>query len=176
LRAWLVFIDESGLLMAPLVRRTWAPRGRTPLLYQRTRSHQKVTIIGALCVAPERDRVHLYFRLPCIANINARRTADFLAHLDRQLHEPLILIWDRLQAHRVRLVKTFLAAHKHIRSVFLPPYAPELNPIVGERPRHGRWRPHSAHAIPCSFPAESPGATEVLYPTQPPFVASEIGH
>lgn len=115
--------------MAPLVRRTWAPRGQTPLLYQRTRSHQKVTIIGALCVSPERDRVHLYFRLHCNANINARRTADFLAHLDRQLQAPLILIWDRLQAHRARLVKDFLAVHKHIRSVFLPPYAPELNPI-----------------------------------------------
>jgi len=27
LKASLVFIDESGLLMAPLVRRTWAPVG-----------------------------------------------------------------------------------------------------------------------------------------------------
>jgi transposase len=39
LKAFLVFIDESGLLMAPLVRRSWAPCGYTPILYQRTQSH-----------------------------------------------------------------------------------------------------------------------------------------
>jgi hypothetical protein len=88
-----------------------------------------VTIAGALCVSPDRDRVHLYFRLHCNANINARRTVDFLTHLDRQIGAPLILIWDRLQAHRARLVKEFPDGHRHIRSVFLPPYAPELNPI-----------------------------------------------
>lgn len=54
------------------------------MLYQRTRSHQKVTIVGALCVSPQRDRVHLYFRLHCNANINAERTVAFLAHLDRK--------------------------------------------------------------------------------------------
>jgi putative transposase len=129
LKAWLAFIDESGLLMSPLVRRTWAPRGQTPVLYQRTRSHQKVTIIGALCVSPERDRVHLYFRLHCNTNINARRTTDFLSHLDRHLEAPLIVIWDRLQAHRARLVRDFIDRHRHVRTVFLPPYAPELNPI-----------------------------------------------
>ena len=32
--ASLALIDESGLLMAPLVRRTWAPRGQTPDLDQ----------------------------------------------------------------------------------------------------------------------------------------------
>src|SRR5271170_1442636 len=30
--AHIVLIDESGLLMAPLVRRTWSPRGQTPPL------------------------------------------------------------------------------------------------------------------------------------------------
>lgn len=129
LNAWLVFIDESGMLMSPLVRRSWAPRGHTPILLQRTRSHQKVTAIGALCVTPQRDQVHLYFRLHCNANINAIRVVDFLRQLDRQLAAPLMLIWDRLQAHRARRVTDFLAEHRHIRSAFLPAYAPELNPI-----------------------------------------------
>lgn len=34
LGAALVFLDESGLLMAPLVRRTWAPCGQTPFKEQ----------------------------------------------------------------------------------------------------------------------------------------------
>ena len=49
--------------MAPLVRRSWSLRGHTPLLRQRTRAHQKVSAIAALCIAPARDRVALYFRL-----------------------------------------------------------------------------------------------------------------
>ncbi|MFC1735154.1 IS630 family transposase [Candidatus Hydrogenedentota bacterium] len=48
LRAWLVFLDESGMLMAPHVRRSWAPRGQTPIMYQRTRAHQKVSVIADL--------------------------------------------------------------------------------------------------------------------------------
>ena len=128
-KAWLIFIDESALLMAPLVRRGWAPCGDTPVIRQRTRSHQKVTAIGALCVAPGRDRVRLYFRLHRNANINARRVVAFLAQLDRQLDAPFVVVWDRLNAHRAILVRDFLAAHPRVRSVFLPPYAPELNPI-----------------------------------------------
>ncbi len=34
LGAALVFVDESGLLLAPLMRRTWVPCGQTPLLLQ----------------------------------------------------------------------------------------------------------------------------------------------
>ena len=115
--------------MAPLVRRGWAPRGETPIIRQRTRSHRKVSVIGALCVAPERDRVRLYFRPHRNANVNARRTVAFLGQLDRQLGAPFAVVWDRLQAHRAIAVRDFLAEHPHVRRVFLPPYAPELNPI-----------------------------------------------
>ena len=92
LKAWLAFIDEPGLLMAPLVQRSWSPCGHTPVLHQRTRAHQKVSIIGALCVTPERDRVHLYFRLHANTNINAVRVHDFIRQLYSQLNAPIILI------------------------------------------------------------------------------------
>ena len=38
-----------------------------------------------------------------------------------------ILIWDRLQAHRSKIVRAFLAAHG-VDVVFLPGYTPQLNP------------------------------------------------
>lgn len=129
LRAWLVFIDESGLLMAPLVRRSWHPCGVTPVLEQRTRSYQKVSAIAALCVPPTRDRVHLYFRLHPNTNLNAIGIRCFLRQLNRQLEAPWVLVWDRLQAHRARIVQAFLASQSHVRSCYLPPYAPELNPV-----------------------------------------------
>lgn len=113
--------------MAPLVRRSWAPRGHTPVLYQRTRSHKKVSVIAALCVSPAKDRVQLYFRLHPDANINAAYVVDFLKNLSRQLRRPVVLIWDRLQAHRK--ANEFVRDSDSFYSFFLPPYAPELNPV-----------------------------------------------
>lgn len=130
LKAWLIFLDECGVLMAPLVRRSWHPCGQTPVLHQRSRAHRKVSVIAALCITPARDRVHLYFRLHPDANINAALIVAFLRQLHGQLDpDPMMLIWDRLKAHRAKAVKTFLHDTGTIRAEFLPPYAPELNPI-----------------------------------------------
>lgn len=129
LKAWLIFIDEAGFMMAPLVRRSWAPSGQTPLLYQRTRSHQKVSIIGALAVSPTRERVRCYFRLHPNRNIVAPLIVAFLRQLARQIKGPMIVVWDRLQGHRGKAVQAFLQANPDVRTVLLPPYAPELNPI-----------------------------------------------
>ena len=129
LKAYLVFLDESGLLMAPLVRRSWNPRGQTPVLYQRTRSHKKVSAIAALCIAPRRDHIHLYFRLHPDVNINAGLVIEFLRHLVRQLDGPVVLVWDRLLAHRAKKVQAFIRDTPDLHVYLLPPYAPELNPV-----------------------------------------------
>jgi transposase len=126
--AALVFLDESGFLMMPLVRRTWAPRGQTPLLRHRTNSYRKVSAIAALAVSPRRDQVQLFFRLHPQANINAHTVRAFLKHLGRHIQCPMILIWDRFMPHRARLVQNYLSKRKAWRSEFLPAYAPELNP------------------------------------------------
>ena len=96
----MVFLDEAGFLMAPLVRRSWAPRGQTPPLAQRTRSRRKVSVIAALAVAPTRHRLRCYFRLHPDTNINGALLVSFLRQLARQLNTPIVLIWDRLNAHR----------------------------------------------------------------------------
>ncbi|MFH0801823.1 MAG: IS630 family transposase [bacterium] len=130
LKAALVFVDESGFMMAPLVRRTWAPKGATPVLYQRGRSHQKVTAIAALYVPPERNGVRCCFRLHPDANINTSLVLSFLQQLSRQLKgKPFLVIWDRLNCHRAKSVTTFLSTFPAVGVEFLPPYAPELNPV-----------------------------------------------
>jgi transposase len=115
--------------MAPFLRRSWALRGHTPFLSQRTRIYQKVSIIAALCVSPGRDQVRLYFRLHPQTNITTPEVIDFLRQLRRQVHSPLVLVWDRLRAHRSKSVSWFLERISSIHPVFLPPYAPELNPV-----------------------------------------------
>jgi transposase len=129
LDASLVFLDESGLLMMPLVRRTWAPRGQTPFLWQRTNSYRKVSAIAGLVVSPQKDQVRLFFRLHPNANINAESVLSFLQHLRHHVHGPIVLLWDRFLARRARIVQGYIAKKGTWRSEFPPPYAPELNPV-----------------------------------------------
>jgi transposase len=128
LSATIVFIDESGMLMAPLVRRSWSLRGHTPVLRQRGQQYQKVSAIAALCIPPERNRLALYFRLHAAANVNTERAMDFLEQLQWQLQTPIVLVWDSFQAHKGELIKQcVLPGSAHLE--YLPPYAPELNPV-----------------------------------------------
>lgn len=115
--------------MAPLVRRTWAPKGNTPILYQKTRSYRKVSVIAALTLPPQYQRVGLYFSLRRDANFTTPAVLRFLKALLRQLQCPMIILWDRLQAHRSVAVRLWLQKHPIIQTEFFPSYAPELNPV-----------------------------------------------
>jgi len=129
LKSHIVFIDESGMLMAPLVRRTWSPRGQTPILYQKTCSHKKVSVVGALCIAPQRNLLSMYFRLHPDANINAAAIVAFLRCLLKELPGHIIIVWDRFQPHRSKKVQKLLGTNARLHIDFFPPYAPELNPV-----------------------------------------------
>ena len=129
MNAHLVFLDETGFLMTPLVCRTWAPRSPTPVFYQRGGSYQKLSCIGALAVPPSRSRLHFYFRLHPNQNINTDRALGFLRQLLRQVRGNLLVIWDGAGPHLARKVEAFLYRHLRLYLEYLPPYAPELNPV-----------------------------------------------
>ena len=65
---------------------------------------------------------------------------DFVPHLNKQISQPILLIGDRLPAHRSRLVQHYLASLRgKIEAFYLPAYAPELNPaeyIWAHRKQH----------------------------------------
>jgi transposase len=71
----------------------------------------------------------LFFRLHPNANINAGSVLSFLQNLSRHFQCPIFLLWDRFMAHRARLVQDHISNKEGWRSAFLPPYAPELNPV-----------------------------------------------
>jgi len=115
--------------MGPVVRRSWAPRGCTPVLMQRGRRRISVSVIGALVITP-RHRVRAYFSLSPGASFDGERIQAFLKQLCQAVRAPIELVWDRLQAHRGQPVKGWLERNSHrIRATLLPPYAPELNPV-----------------------------------------------
>lgn len=114
--------------MSPNVRRSWAPRGQTPILKTRTRSHRKASAIAALAVSPKYHRVRLLFQiLP--NNVNADATVRFLKGMNRHLCTRVTLLWDRLRVHRSKKVSAYLKTVPRISVHYFPPYAPELDPV-----------------------------------------------
>jgi len=57
----------------------------------------------------------------------------FLKHLLRQIPGKLLVVWDRLPAHRSNVVKDFLrqGGSERVYLAQFPSYAPELNPDEG---------------------------------------------
>ncbi len=72
---------------------------------------------------------NFYFRLYA-GSVKAPEVVDFLQALALHIRQPLLLVWDRLPAHRSRLVRDYIDSWEGWIAVeYLPPYAPELNPV-----------------------------------------------
>ncbi len=124
-------MDESGLLMAPLLRRSWAIRGHRPILPQKGARKEKVSIAGALLLSPDRDRLKLFYRTLVNEYFDSFYCALFLEALLKELgRSKVIVVWDGGPMHRGDTIREIQALHP--RRLFLeklPPYAPHLNPI-----------------------------------------------
>lgn len=129
--AYLVFLDESGFMLTPTVRRSLAPRGRTPILEAWDR-RDRISAISCLTVSPIQGRPGLVFDLlPDNTNVHAEDVAAFLERLRRRLG-PLTVIWDRSQIHsRSRFIKAWLLDKPDLVVEDFPGYMPELNPDEG---------------------------------------------
>ena len=128
-QAHVAFLDESGFGLTPAVRRTLAPRGRTPVLPCWDR-RDKFAAISCITVSPWAGRPGLYFQLlPLNRTVRAAEVVAFLKQVRRQLRGPFTVVWDRHGIHsRSRLVKAFLAAHPDVVAEDFPGYMPDLNP------------------------------------------------
>ena len=121
----LVFVDEAGFYMLPAAVRTYAPRGETPELRYRYWDHLSVisaiTSHGKLYTMTQEES----FRGPTIVR--------FLKHLLQHIPGKLLVVWDRLPAHRSQVVRDFLreGGTRRIHLAQLPSYAPDLNPDEG---------------------------------------------
>jgi hypothetical protein len=99
----ILFVDERGLSERPHRGRTWAPRGETPVLQYHFHWHTLATIAG---VSWWKFYVQLH-----PGTIRAPQVVAFLTHLLRHVRGKLLIVWDKLPAHRSHLVRDFVAAH-----------------------------------------------------------------
>ncbi len=114
-------------MLQPLIRRTWAEKGQTPIIDQWDR-RTRVSVIAALALSPRRRRITMFFRL-LDHNAKAEDFVWFLHDLRKELARTLIVVWDNLGAHRKTENSLAALGCRWARFERLPPYAPELNPV-----------------------------------------------
>jgi transposase len=120
---------------------TWARRGETPVV-RRLSGRREISSI--VVITPDG---RLYARHQKNA-VNTHAVLLALKYFRQQIATPLLIIWDRLNAHRGREVMDFIDAHPHDYAVeYLPAYAPELNP---EEQANAWVKRQMANALPTS--------------------------
>ena len=124
-----MLIDETGLFLNPLVRRSWAVRGKTPVIGGDGWHRKKVSVIGAVSVSPATRRPGLYFATRPDGFFTAEAVVKFLRDLLGHLRGKGVALWDGGPNHNGPLIRAFLSRNKRLRLERLPAYAPELNPV-----------------------------------------------
>jgi transposase len=127
--AYFVFVDETGFMLAPTLRRSWAPRGQTPVIHV-SAPHERISGIGAMTISPKRTHYGFQFHLLADnANFQDFSVIQFIEAVRRKIRGPITLLWDQIPIHRTSRVNRYFAKHRRIVVEPLPPYAPGLNPV-----------------------------------------------
>src|SRR3954462_12031203 len=114
--------DETGISNQDQIGRSYAPKGRTPVV---VRTAKRIT---RSMIAAVSDRGLVRFMLYEGA-LNADRFIDFLRRLVRNAGRKVVLIVDNLKVHKAGKVRAWLESHAHeIELFYLPSYAPDHNP------------------------------------------------
>jgi transposase len=98
------------------------------VLCHRVRHHRKVSVIGALSISPRRRRLGWYLHFHPDQAVRQEQVLAFLRDLLRHFRGWVIIVWDRLNAHRAKRLRAYVHGRGRVLLEYLPPYAPELNP------------------------------------------------
>ena len=121
-RAVVYWGDETGISNQDQIGRSYAPRGRTPVV-GRTAKRIAQSMISAVS-----NRGLMRFMLYDGA-LDVARFVTFLRRLIKDAAQKVFLIVDNLKVHHAKKVKAWAADHRHaIELFYLPAYAPEHNP------------------------------------------------
>ena len=121
--------DEGGASLLPVVRRSWAPRGHTPVIRHHFNG-KRASMAVALCYGSLGGGAAVAF--------HHQHGADDTDTLIGALGEPraslggekATLVWDGLPAHRSLAMAAWLRRQRSWLVVEpLPAYAPDLNPV-----------------------------------------------
>ena len=105
-----------------MLARTWAPKGKRPILRRVERERRALSTAVGFTLSGKIYKRHFG------GSMKSEQVIESLQHLQRHIPGRMILIWDRASIHTSRKTQAYLDAHSEIRVEPLPSYAPELNP------------------------------------------------
>jgi transposase len=126
--AHIAFLDESGFMLEPLVRRTLARRGKRVVM-RCSAKHDRLSVISCVTLSPQAMRVGLYFGVWVNQNVHGEEVVEFLHYLTQQVSGKWTVVWDRCNIHgKSKAVKAWLATHPQVVVEDFPGYDPDGNP------------------------------------------------
>ena len=127
-KAHIAFLDESGFMLMPLVRRTLAPCGKRVLM-RCSAARDRVSAISCVTLSPQARHVGLYFGLWINENVHGEEVVAFLDYVTHQLPGEWTFVWDRGNIHgKAKVVKAWLATHPNVVVEDFPSHDPQDNP------------------------------------------------
>jgi len=111
------------------VRKTWSPRGQTPI-HRHVYRHDRVSAISGISVSPIYRNLGLYCQL-FDKNIDCEIVCAFLKDVLRHLRGHVIALLDNGQIHKGAPIHRLLRRYPRLHLASFPAYAPELNPDEG---------------------------------------------
>src|SRR5271167_1298883 len=127
-QAHVAFLDESGFMLMPLVRRTLAPRGQRVVM-RCSAKHDRVSAISCVTLSPKAMHVGLYSWLYSNQNVHGEEVVEFLEYLTHKVPGEWTVVWDGNNIHsRSKVVKAWLARHTKVVVEDFPSYDPQNDP------------------------------------------------
>jgi len=121
-KAEIYFWDESGFRADAVHGKTWAERGKTPVVL---RPGQRQSVSAASAV----NSKGAFWFATYQGGLNGELFVELLKRLMYRRKKPLHLVVDGLPAHKSTVVKDYVASTAgRLTLHFLPGYAPDLNP------------------------------------------------
>jgi transposase len=84
---------------------------------------EHLSVIGAITTGGQ------FFQHTHHGAVRSPQVVAFLEHLLRHIAGEVVVVLDRAMIHRAKVVQACVASHARLSLVYLPGYAPELNPI-----------------------------------------------
>src|SRR5687767_15174557 len=121
----IVFCDQSGFYLLPMVVRTYAPVGKIPILHEHL-SRDHLSVMSAISLEGK------LYMMEQERAFTGEDVVRFLRHLLRQVPGKLLVIWDGSVIHRGRAVKDFLAsgAASRVQSLEAPEVRGAEEPLL----------------------------------------------
>lgn len=116
------FLDEAGIRSDAPLGRTWAPRGKTPVV---ATSGQRQSVNAISAVSP----LGAFWYRVYTGRLNAGTFREFLKDFLKRRRRAVFLVVDGHPAHRAGLISSLVQELRgRLELHFLPGYAPDLNP------------------------------------------------